>query len=379
VKTPKQTGICLTTLKKRHYPALIYCEGEFGKVNGKVTHGLIRNSEKYEILGVIDSTKKGQNTGKVLDNIINGIEIYETLNEGLKFSTEAPIYLIFGIASSGFLNKRDREVVVSAISLGLNIVSGLTEFLSDDKELQSLANTFGVKLIDVRKPPSRKNLHSFSGKILEVKIPVVAVLGTGCATGKRTTAIKLVKELKNEGLNAVFIATGQTGIMQGARYGVAVDMLSSGFASGEIEHAIYTAYTNDQPDIIIVEGQGSLSHPSYTSSHAIIKGALPDAILLQHSPKRQQHGDFSAFLMPHIAEELLLIEQFTGSKVIGITLNHENMDESEVLSTIEEYEKQFQIPATDVLTMTCSKIIKTLYTNFPDLHTPRPAPEPLLS
>ncbi len=347
--------------------ALIYCEGEFGRTDGKVAHGLIRHSERFTILGIIDSHRQGQDSGTVLDGTPNGIGIYENLNEAVRFSTEPPTCLIFGIASSGFLSLNERAMIISAISFGLDIVSGLTEFLSDDTELKSLARTFGVRLIDVRKPPARRHLHSFSGKILKVTVPVVVVLGTGCASGKRTTAVQLVRELKEEGVKAVFIATGQTGLLQGARHGVAVDMLSSGHASGEVEHAIYNAFISEDPDIIVVEGQGSLSHPSYTSSCAIVKGALPDMIILQHPPKRMLHGDFPEFVMPTISEEIALIELFSGSKVMAVTLNHERMSSSEVDATIEAYEKLLLVPVTDVLTMGCSKIIRTLYATFPGL------------
>lgn len=347
--------------------ALIYCEGEFGKIPGKVANGLVRYSPRYAILGVIDSTAEQQDSGELLDGITNHIPIYKNLNEAFRISGELPSYLIFGIASSGFLTAEERTVVISAISFGISVVSGLTEFLSDDKQLKSMANIFDARLIDIRKPPPRRDLHQFTGKIQQVPVPVVAVLGTGCATGKRTTALQLVKELTDEGVHAVFIATGQTGLMQGARYGVAVDMLSSGIASGEIEHAVYTAFIEEMPDIIVVEGQGSLSHPSYTSTPAIIKGALPNAIILQHPPKRTHHGDFPGFPMPRIEDELALIEHFSGSKVVAIALNHENMDDPEITATITEYETLLGIPVTDVLTRTCEKIIQALYSTFPQL------------
>ena len=84
----------------------------------------------------------------------------------------------------------------------------------------------------------RKDLHIFSGQINKVKTPVITVFGTDCAVGKRTTTVNLVDALKQEGLKAAFIATGQTGILQGSKYGVAIDVLTSGFATGEVENAI---------------------------------------------------------------------------------------------------------------------------------------------
>ena len=137
----------------------------------------------------------------------------------------------------------------------------------------------------------REKSSRFSGRILDVDTPVITVMGTDCAVGKRTTAVNLVEALKKEGLNTVFVATGQTGLLQGAKYGVAVDVLSSGFSTGEVEHAILEAQ-EQRPDIIVVEGQGALSHPAFTSSAAILRGAIPDAIIIQHPPKRINHCDY---------------------------------------------------------------------------------------
>ena len=168
-------------------------------------------------------------------------------------------------------------------------------------------------------------------------------------------------------MKASFIATGQTGLLQGAKYGVAVDVLSSGFATGEVENAIINAYENDNPDIIVVEGQGALSHPAFTSSSAIIRGAVPDAIILQHPPHRKNHCDFPGIPMPTVESEIELLEVFSKSPVIAITLNHEYMTDNEVKQTIVEYEYKYELPTTDVLKFGCSKIVDELFKVFPSL------------
>ncbi|MEJ2257258.1 MAG: DUF1611 domain-containing protein, partial [Woeseiaceae bacterium] len=137
--------------------------------------------------------------------------------------------------------------------MGLNIDTGLHDFLSEDKEMVDLAAQHGVTLRDIRKPPPRAQLHFFEGKIEKVDCLKLAVLGTDSAVGKRTTAWVLVHALRAEGLKAELIGTGQTAWLQGARYGVIMDSLVNDFVSGEIEHAVYSAWEQEHPDVIIID------------------------------------------------------------------------------------------------------------------------------
>jgi uncharacterized NAD-dependent epimerase/dehydratase family protein len=248
----------------------------------------------------------------------------------------------------------------------MNIVNGLPEFFTEDEEFVQMASKYNVKIYDIRKAPKRKDLHNFSGRICDVKCPVITVLGTDCAVGKRTTAVNLVEALTKEGLKAAFIATGQTGILQGSKYGIAVDVLTSGFATGEVENAILQAY-EDQADVIIVEGQGALSHPAFTSSSAIIRGAMPNAIILQHPPNRKNHCDYPNIPMPTLESEIELLEIFSKSSVIALTINHEDMSDEEVENTIVEYEYKYELPTTDILKHGPDKLVKRVFEMFPEL------------
>jgi len=348
--------------------ALVYCEGEFGKIDGKVANGLARHSEKYQILGIIDSTKAGLDAGEFLDGARNGIPIFRTSEEAIESLGFVPEYFIYGIAAiTAFLDHHDRGVIFAAMKKGMNIINGLPEFFTEDEEFIQKANEYGVQIHDMRKAPLRKYLHNYSGRIHEVTTPIVTVLGTDCAVGKRTTAVVLIEALQQAGLNPVFIATGQTGLLQGAKYGVVVDVLSSGFASGEVENAIVDANEQERPDIIIVEGQGALSHPAYTSSHAIVRGAVPDAVILQHPPRRVNHCDYPDLPMATVESEIELIEVFAKTKVIAITINHEDMTDDEVEDTIEEYETRYGLPTTDVLKFGGNKLVDSLLAAFPEL------------
>jgi uncharacterized NAD-dependent epimerase/dehydratase family protein len=348
--------------------ALVYSENELGKIDGKVANGLVRHSEKYQIDGVVDSTKAGLDAGEYLDGIKNGVQVYSTMEDAFENLNYVPEYFIYGIAPlASFLDKEQREIILAAMKKGMHIVNGLPEFLTEDEEFIQKASEYGVQIYDIRKAPPRKDLHNFSGRINEVSTPVITVLGTDCAVGKRTTAVNLVEALKQEGLNVAFIATGQTGLLQGSKYGIAVDVLSSGFATGEVENAIINAYEKESPDIIVVEGQGALSHPAYTSSSAIVRGAMPDAIILQHPPRRINHCDYPNIPMPTLESEIELIEAFSKSKVIAITLNHEDMTDDEVKNTIVEYEYKYELPTTDILKNGSDKLVETLFEEFPEL------------
>ncbi|WP_404456282.1 DUF1611 domain-containing protein [Virgibacillus necropolis] len=348
--------------------AVVYCENRFGTMDGKTANGLVRSSGKYQILGVIDSTKAGMDAGEYLEKKPNNIPVFANLDQALKNLSKVPDQFIYGIApSEGFLKSSERDIVLEAMKQGMNIVNTLHEFFTDDEQFVENSVKYGVTINDVRKPPQKKDMHLFSGRILDVKIPIVAVLGTDGAVGKRTTSVILVKELIEKGLNVAFVATGQTGLIQGAKYGVAIDAIPSQFMTGEIENQIMKAYDNEHPDIIIVEGQGALSHPAYISACSIIRGSRPSAIIVQHPPKRENLGDFSYMKMPTLQSEIDLIEAFSKSKVVAVTINHENMSDAEVLEAITEYEKDLNLPTTDVIKYGCDKLIERFFEIYPEL------------
>ncbi len=348
--------------------AIVYCEGNFGGIDGKTANGLVRHSEKYEIFSIIDSEKAGQDAGEFLDGKPNGIPIHQDLEEALAQMDRVPDHFIFGIApASGMLSATERKLLLRAIEHGMNIVNGLHEFLNEDPEFAEASAKANVVIRDVRKPRDKKDLRVFSGRIYEVACPRIAILGTDCAIGKRTTATIIAKALNERGIKAVMIGTGQTGLIQGARYGLALDAVPSQFCAGELEGTIIEAYENENPDIILIEGQGSLSHPAYSTSSFIIRGSCPQAVILQHAPKREHRCDFGHMLMPSPSSEINLIETFAKTKVIGLTLNHENMTEDEITSSIEDYEQELGIPVTDALTQPVQHLVEMVLSAFPDI------------
>jgi uncharacterized NAD-dependent epimerase/dehydratase family protein len=348
--------------------AVVYCEANFAAADGKTANGLVRHSERYEILTVIDSTRAGQDAGLVLDGEANGIPLTRDLADALVEAGTTPAWFIFGMApATGLLSIHERSVVLEAIALGMNVVNGLHEFLNDDPVFTAAAAASGVEILDVRRPRDKKDLRLFSGRIDTVTCPRIAVLGTDSAIGKRTTATILTQSLRDQGLHAVLVGTGQTGLIQGARHGVALDAIPSQFCSGEMEAAVVEAFEAEDPDVIVIEGQGALSHPAYLTSTFILRGSRPDAVILQHAPGRTRLGDFPEIPTPSPAAEIRLIETFADTRVIGLTLNHEAMTDAEVTAAITLYEAELGIPATDALTRPREDLVTMVLAAFPSL------------
>ncbi|MGB5974947.1 MAG: DUF1611 domain-containing protein [Nodosilinea sp.] len=356
------------TAKKK--TALVYCEKQFGLADGKTAAALVRHSEIYAIVGVIDSSLAGKDAGEELGEGKNGIPIFADLDNALNHLLRVPNCYIYGKAPlDACIANDERLLIIEAMEQGMDIINGLHQFFSEDPELAGIAAQNNVKIKDIRKSPQLKDLHVFTGKISEVSVPVVAILGTDCACGKMTTAVELDKALNDLGIKSVLVATGQTSLMQGAMYGVSIDALISQFVIGEIENSVVQAFEHEQPDVILVEGQSAVSHPAFMSSLGILKGSMPDGVILQHPPARKFRCDFPHLAMPNIESEIELIEIISKASVIAIALSHEGLTDEGILSAIQDYEKQLQLPTTDVLSYGCEKLIKALVNYFPTLNS----------
>lgn len=348
--------------------AIVYCEGQFGEQDGKTANGLVRHSEKYQILSVIDSRHAGVDAGALLDDAPNGIPVLGNLAQAIAHAGVVPDYLICGVApADGLLSDAQRIVLLDGIARGMHIINGLHEFLNDDAEFVAASVLAGVTITDVRRPAEKKDLHLFSGRIFDVTCPRIAILGTDGAIGKRTTATLLVQALNAHGIHAVMVGTGQTTIIQGGKYGVALDALVPQFCSGEVENQVVAAFEGENPDIIIVEGQGALSHPAYLTSAHILRGSRPAGVIVQHAPARRVLGDFPMMPMPTVASEVALIEAFADTTVIGVTVNHENLTDAQIGEAIDEIELDLGVPATDPLTRPLDALVDMVLRAFPEL------------
>ncbi|MBK7104944.1 MAG: DUF1611 domain-containing protein [Ignavibacteriae bacterium] len=344
--------------------AIIYSEKVFNTPAGKTANGLVRFTERYKIISVIDSNYAGQDSGMVLNNKENNIPIFASLKDALSESANSklkPTHFIVGTnPKDGKLDDATRDVVKSALKKGLNVDSGLNDFLSEDKELKTLATQNEVSIRDIRKPAPRSELHSFAGKIEEVDSFIIAVLGTDSTVGKRTTAWLLVHALRTAGYKAEFIGTGQTAWMQGAKYGIILDSIVNNFVNGELENVIYKAWKNEKPNFIVIEGQGGLLNPANPSGFEILTCGRPAVIVLQHSPTRKEYIGFPDYSIHPLSKQMKAIEVISGKQIAAITINHENLNGKEIDKVCGEYSKLYDIPTYDVLTHGADKLVKTI-------------------
>ena len=326
--------------------AIVITAGYLDSNSGKTAHGLIRGTDRFNIIGIIDHKHPGKDAGEVLDGKKRNIPVYATVEEFTKTSKEQAKYCIIGVATKGgVIPDSLRAILKDALIHGYGLVNGLHEYISEIPELADFARSRGLEIIDVRKPKKFKDLHFWSGNIKNVHCPKIAVLGTDCALGKRTTTRFLTEAMKKAGYRAEMIYTGQTGWMQGAKYGFVFDSTLNDFISGEMEHAIVQCWEEAKPDIIFIEGQSSLRNPSGPAGSEWIVSGDANAVVLQHHPPRKQYKDMEYYpaYIPELKDEIALI-QIYGAPTVAITVNTAKMTEQQARDYAALKEKELGIP-----------------------------------
>ncbi|MEP6995584.1 MAG: DUF1611 domain-containing protein [Acidobacteriota bacterium] len=307
--------------------AIVVCDGLFATANAKTAHGLVRGTERYRILAVIDAPTAGRDAGDVLDGRRRDIPVFASIPGALAALRQTPDFCVVGVATSGGrLTPGLRALLLEAIETGMSVVNGLHELLADDPGLSAAAARRGVAIRDVRGSVPRSALHFWSGEVLSVTAPRIAVLGTDCAVGKRTTARLLLQACRGAGIRAELIFTGQTGWMQGAPFGFVLDSIPNDFVSGELEHAIVSCWKQARPDLILLEGQSALRNPSGPCGSEFLLSGGAAGVILQHAPGRAFYdGEEGLGLkIPPIAEEVALIRAL-NARVLAVTLNGEGL------------------------------------------------------
>lgn len=344
--------------------AIVYCEGAFGTPNGKTAHGLVRRTRRYQVLSIIDSKHTADDAGQILNGKPRGIPVVSDFQTALKASSQAgktASHFVIGLApDGGRLSSDNRQAVIEAIKAGLHVDSGLHDFLSQDEEIACLAKEKKVRIRDVRKTPPRKDLHFFSGKIEQVTSLKVAVLGTDSAVGKRTTAWLIIDAFQEAGYGAELVGTGQTAWMQGAKYCIMLDSLINDFVSGEIEHMVWTAWKEENPDAVIIEGQGSLMNPAYPGGFEILAAGRPDAVILQHAPARKEYDGFPGYPVQPLPIQIKAIEIISGKPVAAVTINHEHISKEEIPAVCDSIARETGLPAVDVLLEGAARLVPLL-------------------
>jgi uncharacterized NAD-dependent epimerase/dehydratase family protein len=326
--------------------AIIITQGYLATPRAKTAHGLIRDTSKYNILAVIDDQHAGQDAGEVVDGQRRSIPVFDKLSAFLETSSETAAVCLVGVAGKGGLIPEGMlEVVKEAMQAHMSVVSGLHEFMSDIPELIALAEKYDVTIIDIRKPKPRHELSFWTGRINSVKCPSIAILGTDCNLGKRTTTRLLMHELQKAKIKAEMIYTGQTGWMQGSEFGFIFDSTLNDFISGELEDAMVRCYEAVRPDVMLLEGQSSLRNPSGPGGSEFLMSGNAHHVILQHVPGRKyfHHYEEDQLEIPSLESEVRLIEMY-NAEVFAITLNGQNLTAEELKKYQQQYEKELGIP-----------------------------------
>jgi len=339
---------------------LIATDNLFLRNHAKTAHGLLRGTKRFHVLAVLDEENKYADAGELLDGNHRNIPILGTVDEAIKqFKTID--YLVVGVATvGGILSESLLQIIRQAISNGIGIVNGLHDQLQERKDIALLASQNRVELIDIRKPKTPKELHFWSGDIFKVKAPIVAFLAMDCAMGKRTTANLVLEECLQQKQNAHMIYTGQTGWMQGHKYGFIFDSTLNDFVSGELEHAITSCWKEATPDVIILEGQSSLRNPSGPCGLEFIVSGNATQVVLIHAPKKKYFDNDPLWgEIPSVASEIDIIEKF-GATVIAVALNTSGLSKQEALSYKDSYQKTLDIPVVLPLEEGVKKIVSEI-------------------
>lgn len=328
--------------------AIIYTQDKFSSLAAKTAHGLLRHGKRYEILAVLDSHHAGEDAGMVMDGKKLNVPIVEDLHQFLVESEVIPDFLILGIASAGGrIDPAWMPVMEAALRKGISIVNGMHHKLCDNPELAALAASNGASLIDVRKEKPIGQLAFWSGRIKEVGCPIIPILGTDCAVGKRTTARFLEEGLETRGIHAPMIYTGQTGWLQGGKYGFIFDSTLNDFVSGELEAAILQCWEFEKPDVILVEGQAALRNPSGPCGSEMLVSGRADACILVHPVGRTFHKGWEelGYRIAPLADEVALVKAY-GVPTIGIALNTKDVTTEKASLAQKEFSQELNFPVS---------------------------------
>jgi uncharacterized NAD-dependent epimerase/dehydratase family protein len=318
--------------------------------HGKTGRGVMRYRPE-SVVAILDSARAGETE--------DGFPIVGSVADALAFG---PTTALVGVATpGGRFPPAWRELLRSCIAAGLDVESGLHEFISDDPELVELAATHGVELRDLRKPPSGLNVPT--GANLTHDATVVLLVGSDCAIGKMTVALELDAEARRGGLASVFVPTGQTGIAI-AGWGIAVDAVVSDFLAGAAESLVLEGIDRGG-ELLFVEGQGSLLHPAYSGvTLGLLHGSAPHAYVLCHMAGQQFVDDDERFPIPSLSSLVELHERISllarPASVAAIALNTRRLDEQAARAAIAEAQEATGLTADDPVRFGSARLLAAL-------------------
>ena len=330
---------------------VILAEGYSGDAHyGKTTRGILRYSP-HPTVAVLDSTRAGETMG--------GAPVVGTLDEALALG---PTTAVVGVATQGGrFPPAWRALLRQSIEAGLDVESGLHEFLGDDAELSELAREHGVELHDLRRPPDDLNVPT--GANLEVDAKIVLTVGSDCAIGKKTVAVELDREARSRGLEPVFCPTGQTGIAI-AGWGIAVDAVVADFLAGAAERIVVEGAERGG-HLLFVEGQGSLVHPLYSGvTLGLMHGAAPHAFVLCHHARATEIEGCPGHMIPPLPELIDLHERASlparRARVVALALNTVHLDEEGARQAIADAAAETGLTTDDPVRFGAARLLDSV-------------------
>ncbi|MDH3252059.1 MAG: DUF1611 domain-containing protein [Ignavibacteria bacterium] len=335
---------------------LILAEGKFSPMMSKTANGAIAYLHD-EVAAVVDSTQEGKTAQQVL-GYGGEIPVVRSVEDGLRYRPDS---LLIGIApAGGRLPESWRSSITTALHHHLNIISGLHTFLSDDPEFTRLAAEQGCSITDLRKVPESSRRVA-RGNWKNRRARTVLAIGTDCRIGKMTTILEMHRVLQQRNIRCDFIATGQTGILIAGK-GVSVDAVIGDYIAGSVEKEIDDSDAAGS-DIILVEGQGALTHQGYSSvTLGLMHGTMPDAMIMCHQPARirddygQPIPDLNVLIRLH--EDI--IGFFRPSKVVGIGINSVGLTEEQSKEAARSIEEHTGLPAVDAFRFGADRLVDAL-------------------
>jgi uncharacterized NAD-dependent epimerase/dehydratase family protein len=352
--------------------AVVLADDLFRTPYAKTAHGLVRGPSRWPIRAVVDASCAGSDAGALLDGRPRGIPVVDSVASALELPGPRPRWCVVGVATSGgVLPAQLRQGLVQAASAGLSLVSGLHQLLRDDEELARLVREHGQRIVDVRAPRPVRELRFWTGDVLELAVPRVAVLGTDCALGKRTTCQLLRAELQRRGVRAAMVHTGQTGWLQGNEHGFVLDATPNDFVSGELERAILACAQQLAPDVILIEGQSALRNPSGPCGAELLLSAGARHAVLQHAPHRRCFEGLEArgCAIPPLRSEIGLIGCY-GAEVVAVTLNGEGLTPPELAAAARRIAGELGIPVCAPLLDGVGAVAEAIVARVPTMGKP---------
>jgi uncharacterized NAD-dependent epimerase/dehydratase family protein len=319
---------------------LVLAEGRSGDEHyGKTMRGIVAYAPD-PVVAILDSERAGETYRE--------IPIVGSVDEALQFE---PTTATVGVATQGGrFPPAWRELLKDSIRAGLDVESGLHEFISDDPELAALAREHGVELRDLRKPPA--GLSVPTGENLRVPAKIVLTVGSDCAIGKKTVAVELDLEARRRGLRSVFVPTGQTGIAI-AGWGIAIDAVVADFLAGAAERLVVEGSARGG-QLLWVEGQGSLAHPAYSGvTMGLIHGSAPHAYVLVHKARATHVEGYPEHPLPELRDLIELHEQASlrlrPARVAAVALHTGALEERDAKAEIARVRDETGLPTDDLV------------------------------